>query len=248
MIDFPRVLVSAPTAVAKKYCFDDWLDNVMGFTYPNYNVILFDNTDDNGEFTKYMNVVRRYRYGYNNKFLAANSLDLNNSSAKDVIEKMCISHNDCARYALLNNYDYLLHLESDVFPEKDVIERLMFHQKHVIGGIYYRDEGMYRKPMLQMSIEPIEKHIKTLNFEHNEDLCFLDGTIKKVAHVGLGCVLIKRSVLKKIPFRFEKGVEMHPDSYFAEDCFRNGISIYADTSVICRHENQAWGIYGIDYN
>jgi len=98
-----------------------------------------------------------------------------------------------------------------------------------------------------MSIEPIEKHIKTLNFERNEDLCFIDGNIKKVSHVGLGCVLIKKNVLKKIPFRFEKGIGIHPDSFFAEDCFKNKISIYADTSVICKHENQAWGIYGVDY-
>lgn len=247
MINFPRVLVAAPTASAKKYCFEEWLDNVLEFTYPNFNVLLFDNTNDSGEFANYMNDLYKNRYGYSEKFLATNSLLINNSSATNVIEKMALSHNDCRNYALFHNYDYLLHLESDVFPEKDVIQTLMLHQKPVIGGIYYRDEGMYRKPMLQMSIEPIEKHIKTLNFERNEDICFIDGTIKKAPHVGLGCVLIKRSVLKKIPFRFESGVQMHPDSYFAEDCFRNKISIYADTSVICRHENQAWGIYGIDY-
>jgi hypothetical protein len=246
MINFPKVLVAAPTASAKKYCFEEWLDNVMDFTYPNFKVVLFDNTDDNGEFTNYMSSTAKNRYGFQDKFGCLPS-SIDHSKTTDLIEKMCISHNDCRHFALLTNCDYLLHLESDVFPEKDVIEQLMFHQKKVVGGIYYRDEGMFRKPMLQMSIEPIEKHIKTLNFEPIEDLCFIDGNLKKVAHVGLGCVLIKKSVLNKIRFRFEKGIEMHPDSYFAEDCFRNNIPIYADTSVICRHENKAWGIYGIDY-
>ena len=245
MINFPKVLVAAPTASAKKYCFEEWLDNVMDFNYPNFKVVLFDNTDDNGEFANYMSSICKERYGYQDKFACLPSTI--DHSKTDVIEKMCISHNDCRNFAILTNCDYLLHLESDVFPEKDIIEKLMFQQKPVIGGIYYRDEGMYRKPMLQMSIEPIEKHIKTLNFERNEDLCFIDGTVKKIPHVGLGCVLIKRNVFTKIPFRFKKGVQMHPDSYFAEDCFRNKISIYADTSVICRHENQAWGVYGIDY-
>jgi hypothetical protein len=226
MIEFPKVLVAAPTASAKKYCFDEWLDNVMDFTYPNFNVLLFDNTNDSGEFAIYMNDLYKNRYGSSDKFLATNSLVINNNSATNVIEKMCISHNDCRNFALFHNYDYLLHLESDVFPEKDVIEQLMFHQKQLVGGIYYRDEGMFRKPMLQMSIEPIENHIKTLNFEPIEDLCFIDGNLKKVAHVGLGCVLIKKSVLNKIPFRFEKGIEMHPDSYFAEDCFRNNFPIF----------------------
>ena len=30
----PKVLICAPTASAKSYCFKAWLDNVMNFTYP----------------------------------------------------------------------------------------------------------------------------------------------------------------------------------------------------------------------
>jgi hypothetical protein len=246
MSDFPRVLVAAPTASAKKYCFSEWLDNVMAFDYPNFNVVLFDNTKDNGEFTQYMNQTHKDNYNSGN-FIAANSLKLNNSPAINVIEKMCLSHNDCRKHTLFHNYDYLLHLETDVFPEKDVIQRLIFNKKRVVGAIYYRDEGRYRKPMLQRFIEPMPKHIQSVNFESNEDTCFIDGTLKQVSHVGLGCVLIENKVLKKIPFRFEKQVEMHPDSFFAEDCLRNGIPIYADTSIICRHDNQEWGTYGVDY-
>jgi hypothetical protein len=247
MNEFPRVLVAAPTASVKKYCFDEWLENILDFTYPNFNVLLFDNTNDDGEFASYMNDLYKSRYGYSDKFLATNSLVINNSLATNVIEKMCLSHNDCREYALFHNYDYLLHLESDIFPEKDIIQNLMFHKKDVVGSIYYRDEGLYRKPMLQMSFEPIKGHIKSLNFETNEDLTFLNGQLKRVAHVGLGCILLSKKVLKKIQFRFEKNVDMHPDTFFAEDCFRKGFSIFAETSSICRHENQAWGIYGVDY-
>jgi hypothetical protein len=218
----------------------------MSFNYPNFNVVLFDNTNDNQEFTEYMNEVYRTKYN-SDKFIAVNSLKLNESKVENIIEKMCISHNDCRKYAIYNNYDYLLHLESDIFPEKDVIQNLIFHKKSVVGAIYYRDEGMFRKPMLQMSFEMMNGHVKALNFDSKDDITFINGSLKKIAHIGLGCILIKRKVLEKIPFRFENGVPMHPDSFFAEDCFKNGISIYADTSIICRHENQAWGIYGIDY-
>jgi hypothetical protein len=246
MNQFPRVLISAPTALAKKYCFEEWLDNVMQLSYPNFNVVLFDNTNDGGKFTEYMNEYHKNNHN-SEKFYAVNSLKINNFFSSSIIEKMCLSHNDCRKYMLHNNYDYLLHLETDVFPEKDVIEKLMFHKKKVVGAIYYRDEGLYRKPMIQKFIEPLPNHIKSINLEPNEDTCFIDGTLKKVSHVGLGCVLIENKVLKKIPFRFEKNIEMHPDTFFAEDCLRNAIPIYADTSLICRHENEDWGIYGINF-
>ena len=93
MIEFPKVLVAAPTAIAKKYCFDDWLYNVLGFTYPNYNVILFDNTGDNGEFTNDMNVLCKYKYGFDYKFLAVDSLSFSNSTTL-VIEVVSNNNKD----------------------------------------------------------------------------------------------------------------------------------------------------------
>ena len=55
MSEFPKVLVAAPQAAAKKYAFERFIDNVMQFTYPNFEIKLFDNTDDQGAFTGYMN-------------------------------------------------------------------------------------------------------------------------------------------------------------------------------------------------
>ena len=34
----PKILIAAPTAKAKDYCFEEWLDHVMGFTYPLFDV------------------------------------------------------------------------------------------------------------------------------------------------------------------------------------------------------------------
>jgi hypothetical protein len=247
-MELPKILVCSPTAKAKNYCFDDWLDNVMSFTYPNFDVRLFDNTNDKGLNAKRLNDIYKNKYGYDKKFFAYNSLVLNNVKKMDsVIEKMAMSHNDCVVYANFGNYDYILHLESDVFPDKHIIQRLLEHNKLVVGGIYYRDEGKGRKPMLQRRVNVINSHIISMNFDKHEDIHFMDGTLKQIAHVGLGCVLIKTNVFSKIKFRFIKNQSMHPDTYFAEDCFRNNIKIYADTSCIARHENQAWGLYGINF-
>ena len=251
-IKFPKVLVSSPTASAKNYCFEQWLDNVMGFKYPNFDIRLFDNTQDGGKNAERLVKIYEERYGKTEpkgKFYAWNSMELHNKQRKDnVISRMALSHNDCRLYALHNGYDYLLHLESDVFPEFNVIETLMSHKKKVVGGLFYRDEGRHRCAMVQRRVYVTPNNIKVVNLDAWEDLPLLDGTIKEVASVGLGCVLIEtKKVFTKLEFRHIEGNVNHPDSFFSEDCFRNKIPIFVDSNVVCRHDNRKWGIYGIDF-
>ena len=248
----PKVLIAAPTASAKSYCFKAWLDNVMNFTYPNFDIRLFDNTfKDGGEFTKKMNDIFKNKYGENNdKFFAYNSAKINNirdNAIGSVISRMAMSHNDCREYAIKHNYQYMFHLETDIFPPLDVIENLLAKDKKVIGGLYDRDEGKYRTTMIQKHIYSAYHVISSVNFITGDEISFIDGTVKPISSIGLGCILIHNSIFKIIPFRFIKNENVHPDSYFSEDCFRNKIKIYADTSIYCRHDNKAWGIYGIDF-
>lgn len=242
-MNFPKVLISSPTANAKNYCFHAWIENVMNFTYPNFEVRLFDNSIDGGKNAQYLN--EEYKKTYNNdKFLAAHSKTDHISS---VIERMCVSHNLCRETILNDDFEYMLHLETDIFPEKSVIENLMYNKKEVVGAVYDRDGGIYRTAMLQKHIWSSPFNVTAFNFEVGEELFAIDGTCKPYASVGLGCVLIHKTVLDKIPFRFIKNQRGHPDKYFSEDCFRNNIKIYADTSLYCRHDNKPWGFYGKDF-
>lgn len=249
MIDFKKVLVACPTAAAKNYCFEEWIDNVLNFTYPNFDVRLFDNTDDNGKNANYLNEFVNSTYdNHNAKFLAQNSLVIHNVKSNSVIAKMCISHNDCRDYALKKEYDYLLHLESDIFPPKDVIERLIFRQKNIVGGLYYTDEGIYRMPMVLERLELSPSNITSFHSGYyGGEIRLFDGEIHQVAQLGLGCVLISRKAMERVPFRYEVNRKNHPDTYFSEDCDMQNIPIHLDTSIVCRHENKAWGIYGIDF-
>ena len=54
----------------------------------------------------------------------------------------------------------------------------------------------------------------------------------KIRGCGLGGVLIKRQVLEKIAFRFEGRDDAQN---FSNDCWENGFSMVADTSVKCKH-------------
>lgn len=250
-MNLPKILIAAPTASIKYYCFEEWIDNIMQFTYPNFQVRIFDNTPDNGLSVIKQNRYFHDKYGENNdKFLCISSLKINGIDKRSVtttISRMAMSHNDCREYALENKFDAMLHLETDIFPEKDIIEKLLEHKKQVIGAVYFIDEGRWRKPMIQRHLFRSPNNIVSAPLDSN-DISFIDGSVKKVSSVGLGCVLIDRKVLQKIPFRFIKGAHLHPDSYFSEDCFKNKIPTFVNTSTIARHDNKFWGIYGKDYN
>lgn len=250
MDNFPKILIACPTAEVKDYCFTDWLDNVMSFSYPFYDVVMYDNTPDKGKYAKRLNKRYKERYGYDKekKFKAYNSIVENNARGGiGVIERMAMSHNDCRKYALHHKYDFLLHLESDVFPPKDVIQELLFTKKKFVNALYYSDEGKYRRPMIQMHLEIAPNFGSSFWLNTINEPQFITGQTIRVALAGLGCALISSDVLKKIEFRYEKGVDKHPDTFFAEDCERFNIPIFLNTSIVCEHRNQNWGIYGIDY-
>jgi len=250
MADFPRVLISCPTAKVKDYCFKEWIENVWSFTYPNYDVVMFDNTVDGGDYARHLNKYFKQNYGYdkNKKFKAYNSLVLNKVNRKmEVTERMCLSHNDCRLEVLNNDYEYLFHLESDVFPPKDVIERLLFHKKKFVNGTYYTDEGAYRRAMIQIPIEIASDYGTSYWITSKDEITYVNGETYQMALAGLGCALIHYTLLKKIEFRFVNGINKHPDTFYAEDCADRNIPVFLDTSIICEHKNQSWGVYGIDY-
>ncbi|HRH52618.1 MAG TPA: hypothetical protein PLN38_04830 [Chitinophagales bacterium] len=250
MSDFPLILIAAPTAKAKNYCFADWLDNVMSFTYPNYKVVLFDNTPDDGLNALFLNHLYANKYGNNNRFMVINSFVKNETNKNiGIIERLCMSHNDCRDYAMKKGFDYLFHLETDIFPPHDVIERLLSHNKKLVNGLYYSDNGANRVAMAQIPIKlsPINGASIWVRKENELDLLLQDKLVK-VGAAGLGCALIHLSVLRKIKFRFVVNNAKTPDVHFNDDCIHHKIPIYIDASVVCSHRNQEWGVYGIDYN
>jgi hypothetical protein len=132
----------------------------------------------------------------------------------------------------------LLHLESDVFPPLDVIEDLISANKRVVGALYHIELGEQSKLMIQ-GIEGFGMaHRETFNLDES-DLSFVDGTVKPVFSCGLGCVLIHRSVLEKVPFRFEGDGSVHPDSIYYGDLNQQGIRVWAHTGIYCEHENKS---------
>jgi hypothetical protein len=195
-----------------------------------------------------MNLFVAEKFGNLRKFKATNSLILNNSNEKSVIAKMCMSHNDCRNEFLSNDYDFMLHLESDIFPPVGIIEQLISHEKNVVGATYYIDEGINRRPMIYDNLELAPNYLTSLPFNLSEEIQFINSKLRKVAQIGLGCVLITKKVFERVKFRFIPNNGCHPDTFFSEDCNSKSIPVHVDTSCLCEHDNKNWGLYGLDFN
>jgi hypothetical protein len=235
---FPHILIGSPTSKQKSYCDHDWIANIMKTNYPNYDVRLFDNTDDNGEYCQELNDWYKKNYGDNDKFLAIKS---DTKFCKGLVQKVCKGHNDFRKYVLNNEYKFGFHCESDVFPAPHVLQELLLHKKAVVGSLYDRDSGRFRRKMIQVHVHRSHNNIFSKNFDPDDDAYFMDGTLKQVSHIGLGSILIRRDILERVPFRYVENMKIFPDSWWAEDLWRLKIKIYADTLLpIAEHRNQVW--------
>jgi len=165
---------------------------------------------------------------------------------KGILQLLAESHDACRQQACRIGADYMLHLESDNFPEsKQVIERLMMHDKKVVSSYYSIGFGSKRQVGIilrtETSTNKIDRKIG------DEALVYINGELRSCFNAGLGCTLIHKSVFKKIRFRWMPNVDVFPDLLFAQDLWDNGIKFHVDTSLICEHRNIEWGLYNINY-
>ena len=227
-----KILIASPTADVKDYCFDNWMKNVINFTYPNSEIFVCDNSITREYYT---DLKKRYEYlGDSFNVARVTPPQFVDVTYKTLLAK---SHDKCRMYALENGFDYLLHLETDIFPPINVIERLLDAKQKVVGALYHIEVGERSKLMVQQIEEFGNELRETYNLDE-ADINFVDGDVKKVFSCGLGCVLIHRSVLKEVGFRYEEGSPVHPDSFYFADLDAKQIPVYVDTSIYCKHENQ----------
>ena len=226
---YPKVLLCAPQHESKMYCWESWHERLENLTYPNFDIFIADNSDtmDN---VNYMNTFEGV--------VAVYTPD----RKKGTLSRINDSHKQCAEYAIKNEYEWVFHLETDVFPPLDVIERLLSRKRPIIAGLYDIEFGYNRKAMVQLK-EPVPRTIhgfQVIDYaEHNEPILF-NGAVNSVFHAGLGCILINTNILKQVKFRVQKGVNFHTDTLFANDCFQLNKHIFVDTTVQCDHFNQQW--------
>ena len=220
-----RVLIGTPHSDIKNYCIEDYIARVKSLSYKNCDVLIVDNSQSRKNFKRFI------KEGFNAIHIKPKDKSINNILAE--------SHEAIREYAIKYKYDYLLHLESDIIPPQDVIERLMIHNLAIVSAMYMINFGSDSHLMAQ-KIEDSGEIRETVTMKDGADLMMVDGKLKKVFSCGLGCVLIHKNILPKFKFRYEKGVSLAPDSYWSLDIDALGIAKYIDTSILATHNNSAW--------
>ena len=127
--------------------------------------------------------------------------------------------------AIKNNCTHLLLTDDDMVFEKDALDKLLAHDKDIVGAIY---NTKYEKQELVIEYLSKDKFIKENLF--------------KCKALGGGLLLIKTDVFLKVPqphFGYkwtDNGmVEMSNDWFFCEKAREAGYDIWCDKSLLVGH-------------
>ena len=222
----PKIFIATPHADRKNYCLEQYFDVLNNLTYSNTKIMVADNSETND------NVLMFRKEGLEAVHIKP--------KRKSNIQYICESHNALRTAFLRSDCDIFFHLESDIIPPPDIIERLLMWRKRVVGAPYFISQGG-ESHLITQEMEDWWLDIRlTKRMDDTSDFMFVDGELKKVHTLGLGCIMIDRDTLDKVPFRWEPEIDAHPDSFFAHDLHALDIPIYCDTSIICGHNNVSW--------
>jgi len=227
----PKILIVTPTANHKDYCLKDWAKSINELTYDNMDMLIIDNSLDPNhvkEFDKY-----KFR---KNTFIThiprkETDIDLRHHMAR------C---NEISRvFALKNGYDYIISIESDIFaPCKDAVEKLLAHNKEVVGFNYF--VGQYHKsiPLVFQRVSNNTYFINDVKSSHMSGFFLHDGKLKEVPNLGLGFILIKRSVFQEFEFKIDDNEwhindadKSHYDTHFHYELQKRGIISWCIQSI-----------------
>lgn len=107
-----KILVACPNNEVKEYAFQRWIDNVKSLTYPDYDILVVDNSPTEDFINKYKEQVPMER--------------IDTAGIEDLM--ICRINRSMERIRerfLVGDYQWWMNIESDVIPQTDVIEVLL---------------------------------------------------------------------------------------------------------------------------
>ena len=133
------------------------------------------------------------------------------------------NRNYIAAQACNKGCTHLFFVDDDMVLEPDTLDRLLAHDKDIVGAIY------------NTKYEVQEPVIEYLPNEKTDNLF-------KCGALGTGCLLIKTEVFKKVPqiwFTYEwndnGSIKMSHDWLFCYKAREFGFDIWADPTIKCGH-------------
>ncbi len=246
---YPKILVGCPTSKDYEYCLEEYLLGLFSLNYPNYDILIVDNSEDDEFFDKLKSYgLKVAKGGFHNP----------------VIKRIVESRNALRNYVLEEGYDYFFSLEQDVIPPRDVINMLLSAQQKIVSGLYFGFTNAYEFDGKDgLSTQPVRADSEDVYFSNSLKLMPVAYSLfndkqkempsKKqklrrlnefdvnpprkilVRMTGLGCILIHKTVLEKTKFRYEEGRKNADDRYFSDDVYDLGMPMILDTRIRCKH-------------
>ena len=230
----PKILVGSPVSDMYDYCFNEFVQSRKSLSYKNHNLFFIDNSKTENFSKK----------------LKENNLPFSRIKYIENARKRMIESRNILRQKVLDEgYDYLLNLDQDIIPPEDIIEKMLKHGKKILTGVYFVYNNQYAS-------SPSNYLIPTIWISDNLDKETFDGASVRLMHpketqedkiirivsCGSGCLLIHKSVLEKIEFRYDAFFPYFDDNWFCRDAFYNNFEIFVDTSIKCTHliKNKPW--------
>lgn len=215
----PKVFIGIITAEIKRYAEDLFMIYLFEIDYPNKEILIVDNSEGDN----YANHLREYGI----KVLRGRALE-------DTRARLIHSRNILRKEFLKGDCEFFFSLESDVLPPKDIIQRLMDRRKDIVSAIYCFPSGAPIAYDYSFFSDDMRQRIRTERCREDKLLAI------KIA--GLGAILIKREVIKKIRFRYKKGHTGTDDCWFSLDAASLGYQVYLDTAIKCKHYGAYCGL------
>ena len=223
---YPKVFIGIVTSVHKMYCLPQFMKGLKGINYPNYEVMIVDNSPDDTA----MNFCRSMR--------ELGHTVIHMDRVKFTRENLTKSRNMLIDYFLKHNkenpddqFEYFFSLESDVIPAPDCIQELLKNQVNVVSGVYMNGkvyppkEGQNHElhTWIPMAWQYPEDGIPELNVLRPMDILkdIVPSRLIRVQSSGVGFLLISKHVIKKLKKLGSFKVEL--DSVA---CFRKGTKIF----------------------
>lgn len=153
------------------------------------------------------------------------------------------SRNLLSLYAIENNYDNVLWLDSDMMFPPDILQRLEAHNMNMVTGLYVRR----RDPIEPVIYSILDEPERNADGKLEKNLLSYDdypkNTFFPVAGCGFGCVLTSVKLLKDVWNKFGPAFSPYPwageDLSFCHRVNQLGYQIYCDSSISCGHVGTA---------
>ena len=223
----PKILVFSPTYEGKEYIFDAFYKGIKSIDYPNWEFLMIDNTEG---------------MSYTHKLRQRGINTVHVPRCGNSRQALCNAQNYARKYAIENDFDYILSIESDIICTPDVIQRLLKHDKKVVGGLYYIGHEV-KIPCIFFVEKMPTGAFKTSLIKLQDVPHFINTGLQQVHGMGVGCTLVRRDIFTKYMFWFDERFDnKHSDVYFYMELQNDGVPVFCDTDLILTHHPSDWNL------